>query len=275
MNDCFICGISGEQTKLFHVVYGEGIVFACEKCSTSENLPILKKPTTFQLKESERQHTVYERLSRAAGINPKEHSLKNGQEQEELERKKRKEDLKKQEMTLKDLIERNLKTETSEKKIKKQELDLAENYNWIIMMSRRKKRLTQEQLADAIGESSVAIKMAEQGILPEDDFRLINKLEAFLNIRIKKNNFNAHKTDYSDYTNYSSPPIPSAVLPKKAPARIINFKPETVKNLTIADLKKMKDEREKRKDILSEEDKTEKRRINRMEGRRGNFINKV
>jgi len=126
----------------------------------------------------------------------------------------------KEEVKLKDIVEKNLKL--GNKKETRPREDLINNFHWNIMMGRRKMHITTKQLADAISESEVVIKMAEQGILPEDDYRLINKLENYLGIRIKKTNQIVSR-------NVSTP------------ARILNFKTGSMDNLTIADIKAMKD----------------------------------
>ena len=69
---------------------------------------------------------------------------------------------------------------------KKPRPDLVDNFHWLIMIERRKRKLTQEQLAKEIGESETVIKMAEQGFLPEDDYKIITKLESFLGVKIRK-----------------------------------------------------------------------------------------
>lgn len=43
--------------------------------------------------------------------------------------------------------------------------DLIDNFNWAIMRARRAMHLSQQQLAEAIGESEAAIRRAEQGLL--------------------------------------------------------------------------------------------------------------
>ena len=60
--------MSGNKARLFDAISGGGIVKVCEKCSLEEDMPVIKRPTTFQLKESEAKKTIYERLSYAAGI---------------------------------------------------------------------------------------------------------------------------------------------------------------------------------------------------------------
>lgn len=235
MNECIICEISGTKTRLFDAITNEGITLICEKCSFDEGIPIIKKPTTYQLKESEskttqklsisptnsfkksptfsnEKETTTQRLTRISGINPIKKQEKTEQE-------------KKQETTLKDILEKNISKKPIQLKPRK---NLIDNFHWIIMRARRKKYLTQEQLAKEIAESETAIKMAEKGILPEDDHKLLNKLENYLKIKLNKN-----KTSELTKPNQISDSIQS-------PARAIDFDPVTVKNITISDLKEIK-----------------------------------
>ena len=54
MDECFFCGVSGEKVRLFQAIGDEGIIFVCENCAYDEDIPIIRKPTTFQLKNSEK-----------------------------------------------------------------------------------------------------------------------------------------------------------------------------------------------------------------------------
>ncbi len=208
INECFKCGISGEKALLFDAISNEGIVKICKKCSFEEDIPIIRKPTDFQLKESETKQTIYERLSNAAGI-------KNKKDDKTVEL------LKKQETTLRDIVDRNFDMNLKQKP--EQRLDLVDNFHWIIMRIRRLKKMTQSQLAKAIAEPEAAIKKAEEGIIPEGNYQFINKLENCLGIRLLKKEF-IKKTE-------------------EKPTEI-RFDPITTKSLTIADLRGMKEKHE-------------------------------
>ena len=64
--------------------------------------------------------------------------------------------------------------------------DLIDNFHWTIQRVKRIKRITREQFAKGIGESEVNVKMIEQGFLPENDYRIINKIEGYLGISLRK-----------------------------------------------------------------------------------------
>ena len=73
MTECFRCGAFGEDVRLSDAISKEGIVKICDNCLKEDGLPLLKRPTTYQLEEAEQPSSVYERLSSIAGLNAKEH----------------------------------------------------------------------------------------------------------------------------------------------------------------------------------------------------------
>jgi ribosome-binding protein aMBF1 (putative translation factor) len=221
--ECSVCGVSREKVRLLDAISSEGIVKICEACSKAEDMPILRRPTTFQLKESEKKPSgIYDMLS----------SVRR-QKKESLEEFGKKYEKIKTETTLKEIVDKKYEMMVSEEK--KPRPELVDNFHWIVMRARRLKKLTQEQLAKEISESIAAIKMAEQGILPEDDYRLVNKIEGFLGINLVK--------DVSKIPEFSH---------EKSPARIIKFDTKTMKDLTISDLKGIKEQTEKIGESLEE-----------------------
>ncbi len=225
---CAICGVSGDKVRLFEAISlkEKGIIKICEACSKRENIPIVKRPTTFQLKKAEKStqsSKVYDMLADAR----KQKSNFKSDVIKEFEKKQ-------EDVNLKKIVDRNYEKFVPLEK--KPRPDLVDNFHWIIMRARRLRKLTQEQLAQELSESEAAIKMAEQGILPEDDHRLVSKLESFLGINLRKGT--GKKSDeIKKYVEraYSG-------IPEEAPTRIIKFDPVMAKNITIADLRKMKEE---------------------------------
>ncbi|MBW6442226.1 hypothetical protein K0A97_00380 [Patescibacteria group bacterium] len=224
---CSICGISGEVSRLFDALSPKekGVVKVCENCAKKEDMPILRRPTTFQLKKSETKR-VYDNLLSARN---KEGSFK-VQQRSPIGKNK-------EEITLREIVDRNYKQTSSQKK--EPQLDLVDNFHWVIMRARRLKKITQENLAREISESEAAIKMVEQGILPEDEYRLISKLESFLGIKLLKSQDKRGEWEGGISITGDLNEIDSY---KKQPARIIKFDPIVTKNLTISDLKRMKEE---------------------------------
>ena len=165
MQSCDICGITSTEVRIFDAIYDLRMSTLCERCSIIENIPIIKKPNSEQLKESE-TNRVSDRMKDISGIK--------GPEQENTFFKEDK---------LKEL-DKNPELELPEK----ENLNLIENYHWEIMKQRRKRGLSQIQLAESIGESETSIQMIEKSRLPENAKNIINKLEQIFqaNLRMKK-----------------------------------------------------------------------------------------
>lgn len=182
--ECFICEINGEKVTLFSAITKEGVVAVCEECSAKENILVIKRIGELQLKESERNQTVYERLSRMAGIDPVGHK----------EKVKREEKIELKRQELRKPFEKNNKSSFSNlKQIQPQfKEDLIRNYYWTIFNARRAFKLTQKQLAEAIAEPEASIKLVERGILPDNYAPFIKKLQTYLGVilfdkQLKKN----------------------------------------------------------------------------------------
>jgi len=159
MTECFRCGVSGEKVRLYDAISSKGIVKICGECNATERLPIIKRPTTDQIEDSQRQKSVRDMLS---GVN--RNKMLTGREP-----------------TLRELVDRNLK-----ERLSKQPSDLIDNFQWTIQRVRRSRKITREQFAKGIGESEATIRMLESGILPNNDYKIITKAENFLGINLKK-----------------------------------------------------------------------------------------
>jgi len=164
MEDCIRCGVQEDEVRLFDAVYEGRMACLCERCSIIENIPIIKKPNALQLKESESGEKVFSRMKRLAGI-----------------RGFKEEDTFFREDKLGEL-EKNPELELPEK----EKLSLVEHFHWEVMKNRRRKGLSQEQLAETLGESEVAIEMIEKAKLPENAESVIRKLEQFFQVKLRK-----------------------------------------------------------------------------------------
>ncbi|MBS3094544.1 hypothetical protein J4474_02665 [Candidatus Pacearchaeota archaeon] len=213
MKKCFRCEITEDKVQLMDMITGKGIVQVCRKCYSNENAPLIKKPNEARLNEPEKKGTVYERLSRSAGIT-----------RENVRREPTKQD-----ENLRQLVEKNF--EMNFKKAESHD-DLVENFHWVIMRVRRSKKITAEQLAQKINEPVAAIKMAERGLLPAGYPRLIKKIEDALGIRLGKNDPENEKKKIEV--------VDSEFLGK--PEMV--FDGEVARRLTISDLKKAKENSE-------------------------------
>lgn len=234
MQECSRCGRKEDSVKLLDVISSGEIEKICEECALTEELPIIRRPTSYQLQESEKPYTVRQRLAKMAGVKLKENV------QDRVTR-----DMKAQAgvCEIKGITLDKLRPAKDYSKIihNRQELakkankpvDLVDNWNWHIQMARRNRKMTLVQIATIIGESELVLKMLEQGNLADDAVRIIAKLEQFFKIKLRKSEAVKEQERIQD-----------AVKTLKAPARIINFNKTSLQNLTISDLKKMKDARE-------------------------------
>jgi len=231
--ECSICGISGKMRSVFEVISPKGVILACEKCAFEEGFPILKKPDKNVFEESERKGTVYERMARLSGVRHTEPDRP---------------ELKKQEESLRKIIDRNY-----EEKIRMQDLslksrsDLIDKFHWIIMRVRRVKGLTQKQLAEVIGESEAAIKMAEQGVVP-GGYEFMDKLERFLKVKLIKERTSSMLGQSKDNSSRLGQIKERNLYRDSWPNRgqtqkTLNFDKQSLDSLTIADLQRMKKER--------------------------------
>jgi len=224
---CFRCLKSGKVVRLLDAVYENEISKICEECALIENIPIIRKPSSFQLKESQRPYTVQERLARMSGVKgkisepPRLRNLPMGEKLPvvTLDKLRKPKD-----------YSQILKQREERTKRKNQPLELVDNYNWYMQRARRSRKISLAQLGAIIGESDVTLKMMEDGLLPDDADRIIRKTEQFFKINLRKN---AQEQEQR------------RIEQVKMPARILSFNNESLKNLTISDLKKLKEQREK------------------------------
>lgn len=170
---CYRCGISDEEEKLFDAISGKGVVKICKSCAIEENLPLVQSVYS---NKPEKTKSVYERLSAMANLDPETHRKKilETERQEAMKSRGRN-------TTLRDVIDYNL-----ERKKPQPRTDLVDNFHWVIMRARRSRKLTQKQLAENIGEPESVIKNAEEGIILNNADALVRKLEDYLGAKIRK-----------------------------------------------------------------------------------------
>ncbi len=280
MECCFRCEKNEKETRLLDAIYENDIVKICERCAVVEDIPIIRKPTTSQLREVERSQTVYQRLKRMSG---------------EDEKKKKHE-------SILDKIRKLDEHPELEKPEEKKPFNLIDNFHWYVARARRNRGLSQKQLAWALGESETAIKMIEKRELPEDPEKFIRKIEQFFQIKIRERSYEevevekrraeekrkfrlptSEKLEEAGQKIEAEPIKPIVQEPevdeldiidvtsdrnvfeeieetekKSSPTQILTFKPEVMKNLTVADLKEMKEEREREERLLALEEERKK-----------------
>ena len=166
---CARCGVRSDLVKLYDAIYNNEMSLLCERCSIIENVPIIQKPTSNQLKIAEKRATsVEERLKEISGLKKQTSKNNNFSPKERLKE-----------------LEKNPKLEIPEEK----RLDLIDYFGWEIMKQRRRKGLSQNQLAEILQESVTAIDMLEKGKIPRDSENLIKKIEQFLQIKLRKSSY--------------------------------------------------------------------------------------
>jgi putative transcription factor len=164
VESCVRCDINGDEVRLFDAIYEGRMTSICERCSIIENIPIIKKPDSSQLKDSEQGIGVYSRMKKLSGIKDE-----------------------KTEETF--FIEDKLKELNKNPQLEvpqKDKLNLVEHFHWDIMKNRRRKGFSQKQLAESLGESEIVIQMLEKAELPENAEQIIKKLEQFFQVKLKK-----------------------------------------------------------------------------------------
>jgi ribosome-binding protein aMBF1 (putative translation factor) len=239
MNECFRCNRKEDAVRLNDAIYGNEIVKICEECAFSEDIPIIRRPTSFQLEASVKPYSVRERLSRMAGLKGKT----GGQEIQ-----KRREEIKPS-ITLDNLrkpkdYSRIMEERWQAAKIRNQPLNLIDNWNWHLQNARRDRKQTLGQVAGVIGENETTLKLIEQGNLMDDANKIISKLEQYFRLNLRKTG-NQQESERIEKAKENVMQPQQATEEKKMPARILNFNQESLKNITISDLKRMKDDRER------------------------------
>ncbi len=218
MDECFRCGISGEKVKLYDVISNRGVVKMCENCATLEKLPIIRKPTDNQITEAQRprQTSIRDRLT----------GMSRGM-------------LAGRETSLRELVDRNIKS----KQIQSHP-DLIDNFHWTIQRIRRNRKITREEFAKGIGESEATVRMIEQGILPDNNYTILNKVEGYLRVSLRKSGVTGFPNTDMGEKRYI---LDNSLISKEEQAKKLSFDAETVKRLKIADLKSMKKKEEEEK----------------------------
>lgn len=156
------CQLCGKNEGYFEGVVNREVLLLCEICAKTEGVPLIRKPTSEQLARANQRYTVRERMMRISGLdklNPvsRDHEI----------------------------AQRHLgKIKIPEKP--QQSASLVDNYTWNIKMARRRKKMSQNQIAQVAGISVEAVDSFERGILIKDYEKIAEKLENALGIPILK-----------------------------------------------------------------------------------------
>jgi ribosome-binding protein aMBF1 (putative translation factor) len=217
MSECYRCGVSGEKVKLYGAISERGIVPICADCNAIEKLPLIKKPSETQIEDSKRQKSVRDMLT---GMN--RGKLLAGKE-----------------VSLRELVDRNLK----ERK-EKLPSDLVENFNWTIQRIRRNRKITREQFSKGIGESEATVRMIEQGVLPNNDYKIISKIESYLGVSLRKPGSSGFPNTSITAIEEQSRKFNSRMASASESSKRLGFDRNSAENLKIADLRDMKKKQE-------------------------------
>jgi ribosome-binding protein aMBF1 (putative translation factor) len=215
MKECFRCGVSEDKAKIYHAISGRGIVKICEDCNRIEQLPIMSKPTDEQILQSKspRSKSIQDRLKAMRGEIDKNRVVG-------------------KEVTLRQLIDKKFQAQKPQVPS-----DLIPNFHWEIQKAKRIKRLTREGFAKGIGESEATVRMIEQGFLPNNDYKIINKIESFLGISLRKQGSSGFPNTERKYV------LDNSLISKEEkemPAKKLSFDGDSSKELKISDIKRMK-----------------------------------
>lgn len=239
MKSCEICEKTFEEVEILEGIAPEGVIKICAECAEELQIPLLKKPSTEQLKQADKHYSVRERMENISGYN-RRNSTQISPEQE--------------------TVHRNLgRLRTLPKKQKHE--NLIENYDWKIKMARRRKKLTPSQLSEKSGVFLEVINSFEKGILPANFEDEAKKLENVLDIQILK--IHPTKLNYTKYVDdekeiiekvkekmnskYDDEDENKENIKQKIQKGEMDFsKRQNLENVTLKDLIEMKKQREKK-----------------------------
>lgn len=214
--DCFKCGADGKGlVEAISNKPKEGIIWVCRRCAEVEGLVSLNRPNLSKLKEIESVEKGDSFKKRVETFQPTP-SRKVPEDE-----------------SLREIVEQNYHEKVSSKVERPK--DLIRNFHWVIMRERKKRKMTPSQLAEELGESETAIKMAERGVLPSDGRKLISKIEAFFSIYLSDDNYESPFESIKSKTISGLRENPDEAFEDLTDKVTSQF-------VTIGDLKKVKDE---------------------------------
>jgi len=174
--ECKICGKTSDEIELFDGIFEEKIESVCSICARIEDTPLIKKPNPERFIEHKENLSVRQRMERMADpLKPiqKEHFIAH-----------------------KNLAKLNFPTKREDHP------DLIENYDWILKTARRRKKLSQTQLAEELIIPLQVIIDLESGRITKDFMSYTERLENFLHVCIRKlvpERFNLQRKPETEY----------------------------------------------------------------------------
>jgi ribosome-binding protein aMBF1 (putative translation factor) len=238
MAECYRCGVSDERERLFDAISNKGVVKVCKSCSNEDESPLIQP---VDLNKPEKVKTVYERLSAMANLDPNKHRQMLQERAKEDSMKKYRQDRQvRQDATLKGVIDSNF-----EKRKPQPRTDLVNNFHWVLMRMRRSKKLTQKQLAEAIGEPESVIKSAEEGVILTNSDTLVRKLENYLGVKLRKGEGISLPEGQGRFSKPGIAEDPERRAIREKFEKEGNFDSKTTETLTIEDLQEINKKKEK------------------------------
>lgn len=172
MTECFRCGVSGSEEELLEAIYKNGIVKVCNKCYSKLRIPIIDKKK-IDWEEVDRRVSVRDRLKKACGVESSPSVVK-----------REKYGLRTDDVTLDDIVKRNL--EKNKVSLDSVSFEIVDNFNWVIMRKRRSLKMSQAELGESVFVPEVVISALEKGTLPMDYKNLLKKIESVLGVSLFK-----------------------------------------------------------------------------------------
>ena len=68
--------------------------------------------------------------------------------------------------------------------------ELVENFHWMVAKERKVRNLSRKQVAKDLSITENELKMIENGVLPYEDFVIINKIQKYFGINLRKDGKN-------------------------------------------------------------------------------------
>lgn len=158
--ECKICGKTHEETELSNGIFEGRIEPVCANCARLEGIPLVKKPNPDSFEEKRENLSVRERMERM------------NQQKKPIQ--------KEHFIAHKNLAKLHFPTKREDHP------ELIENYDWILKTARRRKKLSQTQVAEELIIPLQVIMDLESGKIAKDFMNYLDKLETFLGIRIRK-----------------------------------------------------------------------------------------
>lgn len=180
MEKCVRCGASEEKKPLLDAISRDGLVKICKECNYTENLLIVKKTEPKSAEQPVQQQTQNTPAPRKIPTV----SLLDSQKKIEALRKERAERLEKESAYLTELRKKSVREEVKNNPVETS--NMLENFHWTVMRERRARHMSIKQLAEAISEPEPMLKLLEEGALPRERERIVQKLEDYFKIKLTK-----------------------------------------------------------------------------------------